>query len=385
MDDSFKARVDRLFGSKLFEAVPKSAFPVSSWSVSDGEVERNEWDRESKREGSDREETPLSSSFDGPCWRQRKKREFEDVDEIGSDDEGGGGAGGGGDGPVGEEEREEWEIRSSVGLDSTLDHEDEEDEFDKFAFCKEEVSDRVYMSDIKDQGAFLNFHNIISDPYNDGCDEVQHNKDPRADLSAAKARLKEDKDGPRSSGPHTINSQARAMENGMNLKSILKRKEGPMLESKTNKRVRFDKTSEDDQKQESEQAHDSFLVTESMEATPKEDARVVPDYIRNPSKYTHYTFDSVEEDDELSNLHAFDVFRNMLKGRLQRCRWMALKPAHATVPSTSIAVGEVEESEVNAMEEDDMETSMTEQHGSSRKPARQYRSKAGFESDDLAS
>ncbi|KAK1310706.1 hypothetical protein QJS10_CPA08g00414 [Acorus calamus] len=267
------------------------------------------------------------------------------------------------------------------------------------------------MSDIKDQGAFLNFHNIISDPYNDGCDEVQHNKDPRADLSAAKARLREDKDGLRSSGPRTTNSQARAMENGMNLKSILKRKEGPMLESKTNKRVRFNKTSEDNQKQESKQAHDSFLVTESMEATPKEDARVVPDDIRNPSKYTHYTFDSVEEDDELSNLHAFDVFRNMLKGSSAEMQMdgpvelpksvtftprkkasdglmndlQCRKPAHATVPSTSIAVGEVEESEVNAMEEDDMETSMTEKHGSPRKPARQYRSKAGFESDDLAS
>lgn len=122
MDESFELRVKRLFGSHLFDTVPNSSFPTSSWSVASGEVERREWNRE---RGADleREDIPCASAFDeGGCFSKKykggrgRKENFEaDLDDLGDDDD---------DEEEGKgEDAEEREIRSSVGLDPTLDNE----------------------------------------------------------------------------------------------------------------------------------------------------------------------------------------------------------------------------------------------------------------------
>lgn len=112
-DESFKARLEKVFGSL---ASPRSSSVPSSssslWSISDGEVERREWRRCEDTSG--RDETPCSSSFDEFLKKDRRRRGFEedleeDPDEIGERDEDGAG--------------DEWGIRSSIGLDRTLDYE----------------------------------------------------------------------------------------------------------------------------------------------------------------------------------------------------------------------------------------------------------------------
>lgn len=128
MDDSFEVRVKRLFGSQLFESVPRSSFPASSWSVADGEVERKEWNRE-RGTDADRSDDPCSSAFaEGGCYAKKRsaRRGFEsDMNDSDDDADAEGGRG------VEEEDEEEnnegdaeeSEMRSFVGLDPTLDRE----------------------------------------------------------------------------------------------------------------------------------------------------------------------------------------------------------------------------------------------------------------------
>ena len=122
MEDSFKARVERLFGSHLFEKVPRSAFPESSWSVVEGEVEKKEWNRKAGEEHPNREETPLASSY-SECFSKSSRRprnserrrfveDLEDEEDLEEEKDEGEGI-----------EDEERDIRSSIGLDSTLDFE----------------------------------------------------------------------------------------------------------------------------------------------------------------------------------------------------------------------------------------------------------------------
>lgn len=103
MDDSFRVRVEKIFGSL-------ERNEEYGWSVSDKAVEKREWSREEKSGVSGRDETPCSSSFDGFLSRKdRRKLRFEvdDDDEDGDRDMDG----------------EEWVIRASIGLDNTLDNE----------------------------------------------------------------------------------------------------------------------------------------------------------------------------------------------------------------------------------------------------------------------
>lgn len=97
-DDSFRVRVDKIFGS----LAPSNS---NTWSLSDDAVERREWRRD-KDTSSARDETPCSSSFDEFLCKNRRRNFRLDDD---------------GDEPV--RDRDEWEIRSSIGLDSTLDNE----------------------------------------------------------------------------------------------------------------------------------------------------------------------------------------------------------------------------------------------------------------------
>uniref|UniRef100_A0A0D3DTG4 Uncharacterized protein n=1 Tax=Brassica oleracea var. oleracea TaxID=109376 RepID=A0A0D3DTG4_BRAOL len=107
------------------------------------EVEKREWKRE-QLASYDREEMPCASSFDEIMRQQR----------ISSTD------------------RKEGE--ASMGLDRTLDDEDEEDEYDKVALGKENGGEDVSMED------------AISRPCG------VRIRDPRANHATAKMRLKED-------------------------------------------------------------------------------------------------------------------------------------------------------------------------------------------------
>lgn len=146
MEESFELRVKRLFGSHLFDKVPSSSFSDKAWSVASGDVERHQWNRSSAEEEEDGEESasafavnrgdiPCSSAFYDPdgCLAdmksKKKKREEEnprnekdqidaDIDEIDDEEEEGKGKGGGEEG-----DEDERDVRSSIGLDPTLDHE----------------------------------------------------------------------------------------------------------------------------------------------------------------------------------------------------------------------------------------------------------------------
>ncbi|KAL6011771.1 hypothetical protein ACLOJK_002236 [Asimina triloba] len=358
MEDSFKVRVDKVFGSLLGSSLPSS----SPWTISDAEVERKEWIHGRNRESADRDETPCSSAFDGffsnekgrssglqPQARKRFDDDLDDLDDDGDDD--GAEDAGGKDrtfenGRDGDGERDEWEVRNSIGLDSTLDNEEEEDEYDKVAVGREKAGDRVFMRDATDYGCY-DLHNILPDSF----EEIKSvGKDPRANYMAAKARLQEDNaeanknyfshlvqsdedagggavksmfeddDSEADKNVCTFVGQVKAGEDGGNVKSILKRKDN-QVDMRSKKRVRFN-TGCKGYEQDKEHADDFMMVTQSMEEaatveetsnTASEDAPRVPDYIQNPSRYTCYEFDTSEEYADASNLLAFQEFRNMVE------------------------------------------------------------------------
>ncbi|XP_008811925.1 uncharacterized protein LOC103722949 [Phoenix dactylifera] len=424
MDESFEVRVKRLFGSRLFDSVPGSSFPASSWSVSDGEVARSEWNRE-RGAGHDRDETPCSSAFaEGGCFAKKlknarypKKDQFEDdLDELddGDDDGGGGGGEDGGD----DVDREEREIRSSIGMDPTLDNEDEEDEYDRAAIGMENAGDRLYMRDVTDHGPRINFHTLGPDFPEDSYEEMHDfRRDPRADHFAASARLKEDKKAAVNCHPlrshdcrePAVDLQVKIAKDDTNLKPILKRKE-EQDDSKPKKRVRFDPGCKDVHAEVNEECDGLHMFPESMKTTAAtEESLGIPDYIRNPSKYIHYTFDSSEEIDDKTNRQAFAEFCNLVKrsnpdqmqpefpGDLpksvtftprkksgdamsvddssQNTRDSSRELGQVSACSTGIAARD-QESDACDMEEDGMEASTAVASISSRKAGRMYRTKS---------
>jgi hypothetical protein len=131
--ETFEARVKRLFGSRLFDAVPDSSFPTASWSVAAGDVERHRWSKPSEARDAEEEaageagrgDTPCVSAFydANGCLRGRRRRsrqeEFEgNLDDLDEDEE-----------EDSERERnaaeqdEEEGVRVNIGLDPTLDRE----------------------------------------------------------------------------------------------------------------------------------------------------------------------------------------------------------------------------------------------------------------------
>ncbi|CAA6660050.1 unnamed protein product [Spirodela intermedia] len=398
MEDSFKARVERLFGSHLFETVPRSSFPDTSWSVVEGEVEKKEWNRERGEARPGREETPLASTFD-ECFakssarsRKSKRRRFEDdIEDIedAEDEE---------KAEAGEEDgddvdREERDIRSSIGLDSTLDYEEEEDEFDRAAVGMADVNERVYMRDVKDHGPYINYHSIIEDT----SEEVYFDKDPRADHSAANARLREDREAGVSIQVNSSSTDAapriKPSEGDVNLKPILKRK-NEVVDLSEAKNV----------------IQDVPLAPAETEATragessrlPHGDPASIPDYVRNPSKYVCYSLESEENVNDESNRQAFDDFWKMVRGAnsehlqlgstIEPPRSIIFTPrkratvtenqedkaekesARVAVRRFSIASEEAPENEILSPEKDDMDIT-EERIAGSQKPGRQYRSR----------
>lgn len=178
------------------------------------------------------------------------------------------------------------------------------------------------------------------------------------------------------------------------LKPILKRKESG-AESKLQKRVRFSSDTRDDNSTGDDE--DSVLETSFPEerVVQRVHPSGVPDYVRNPSKYTLYTFDEGEVDEE-SNRKAYMEFLNMIRSRDEPLEdpLVELPTSVAFVPKRkptgeskvgnaadkgcegrrgAIAIVDaVEDSAVSAMEEDEPETAVTVV----RRPGRQYRARA---------
>ncbi|KAL6969198.1 hypothetical protein U1Q18_028922 [Sarracenia purpurea var. burkii] len=132
MDKSFRARVQKVFGSLSSSHSP--------WSLTDDEVEKREWSRGRAGSLRDDDEIPCSSSFDGVFAKDRRNSRYAgrdvetDLDDLNDDGHekeeelGGGPKRGDGD------DIDVWEIRSAIGMDSTLDNEVRSFFFTKFSF-----------------------------------------------------------------------------------------------------------------------------------------------------------------------------------------------------------------------------------------------------------
>lgn len=137
MEDSFRVRVDRIFGALASSSSTSMSLPCANpsslWSLTDEEVEKREWNRD--KEIPEIEVPDYPSNSNGFFAKKRKsvdlreqlEQDIEDLDDDDDDDDHEGDDGRGGSSiqsvkPV-DYNDEEWEIRSSIGLDCTLDNE----------------------------------------------------------------------------------------------------------------------------------------------------------------------------------------------------------------------------------------------------------------------
>lgn len=260
------------------------------------------------------------------------------------------------------------EVREMVGMDDTLDFEDEEDEYDKVAVGREGTDDRLFMSQVRSFGASRQQLNPLPTSFSE---MRQASRDRRANHKAALARLEEDDREAATRAAKEL-SQAREefkldtaeepkmvadlparQDNGGEAMDIDGdgHKEEPRdearksvagnLEScrvsegkqrKPGKRVRFsvDETAgaesnagRSDQTTTPEPAltASTYPCQDDMPSTATTGSAVhstvatsnrysrVPDYVKNPSKYIHYTLDWSEEDEEKANVAAFHAAR----------------------------------------------------------------------------
>lgn len=313
---------------------------------------------------------------------------------------------------------------------------EEEDEYDKVAVGKEKGGDRLYMKDITDCGGVEM----------DSCTELptsvrNFTRDPRANHLAAKVRLKEDAEASNSIDSLHVseNDDAVAIADSecntpQNPKSILKRKDNHVDAKSSNKRVRFDpecKISQESQqgsKDTTMEANPSSspgaAEVDGNEATPFPSQGYptqVPDYLQNPSRYTHYTFDSSNEVDEESNKKAYMDFLQLVRGSktmelhqdddastglpksitfipkkkaggdtamLENCT-IREEQSHENgvgkefVHHRSIAVVDTQTDDVCSMEEDEPDK-LDIRRNSSQKAGRQYRMRAKMEEEEDA-
>lgn len=423
MEDSFRVRVEKAFGS-LAGPTPSSSLS-NLWCLSDEEVQRRECNR------SDSDDSP--SSRDEPPNPTRRLSCLQELDPQVAPDA-----------LIRNKASEGWEIRSSIGLDCTLDHEEEEDEFDKVAVGLEGFSDLLYRTDVDDYGIHFGYSQ----------DNMVAYRDPRANHMAAKLRLMEDSEA--AADFHSSNlpnvslqppsTKPQQVEDGTNLKPILKKRERT-VDSRSPKRVRFfdmsplanDTSSSQGLPQEATlleeggEPLEQVLLAETKAAqssttTPigeprslqesslsAESSIQVPDYVRNPSKYTRYTLDSDEGLDEVSNKKAFMDFVQLLrkprsadfqpddfdvnfpksvvftpKKKMDNTSFMITD----TEPKTNkgevlkdkafigIAAAEAHDDRPCAMDEDVLNIDANNNRGSHNKPSRQYRSRGAVVYDD---
>ncbi|KAL4568030.1 hypothetical protein LXL04_023630 [Taraxacum kok-saghyz] len=219
MDDSFKARVDRAFGSleaSSSSTVKSATSSLSSlWCLTDEEIERNEWIQDKITIHKDKDEEHIHRLKNPKPYSSFLQGLLAEPSTSGP--------------PLSKPDdhsNEDWNIRSCVGMDCTLDNEEEEDGFDKVALAKE-PADRFYMRDVNDYEVEIDSNNELPTSITD----VSENN-----------------------------------------------------------------------------------ILQSTTAENQISAPTVPDYVRNPSKYTHYTFDSMDDVDEEANRKAYMEFFNLVKG-----------------------------------------------------------------------
>lgn len=300
------------------------------------------------------------------------------------------------------------------------------------AVGSEIIGDRLYMSDVTDYTSHIDSLNELPNTFGEVC------RDPRANHLAAKLRLKEDAETAKSFNSLHVSEQAKAdvsdqskddisggqinAPEDVNIpKSILKRKDDQM-DSKTGKRVRFEPTCNSDDCSASD--GDKIVVSEAsnvdyalLNGSPSEqqDSSLVPDYVRHPLRYTHYTFDSSSDMNEESNRQAYTDFLTMVKKSKSEPDEVPadltkpvifnpkIKAGDTSVITTdkndhtkeitmeellqkksfplTIAAGITEVDEASEMEVDEQETLVPKaQNG--RKTARKYRSKYAMESNE---
>nr|AFK36278.1 unknown [Lotus japonicus] len=435
MEDSFRVRAEKAFGSLPIPCSSSS----SLWSLTDDEIKTTPSTTTRTRKPEPEQPKPYffssaaASSSSG--FGAELEDELQDLDDDVDDDE---------DKPVRREptkpsdyDDEQWEIRSGIGLDSTLDFEEEEDQYDKQAVGNENSGDRVYMKDITDDRVEISPCDRVymRDMTDDGveissCGVLptkfrEFERDLRANHMAARIRLKQDEEATKGIGALHVSEKSPPDISGggggdaVNPKSILKSRENPS-EPKPQKRVRFD--SECDGKgddEENEGTRDVRRKTTSMEeeevealnqpSKAQEFASAVPDYIRNPSRYTHYTFDSASDMDDKANKEAYMGFLAQMKGTgsqaddalddLPSVTFISKKKSSDVTmvenemvsrqkldvgkesmnkkafPVSIAAAGDNENSDVCAMEEDEPEVMEDAKKSSQRLNNRKYRKK----------
>ncbi|KAL7149717.1 hypothetical protein ABFS83_05G059700 [Erythranthe nasuta] len=330
MEDSFRVRVDKTFGTLGGNTASSAGVSPSLWSLTDEEIERREWILNNKEEAEGGESGPSDRLIQldadlindlSDCEEDEQEAEAEEEEEEEEEEEDDAIA----PNSVASAETavdEYLDVRSNIGRDCTLDYEEEEDQYDKVAVGKEQTGDRLYMRDVKsaDYGIYENDYeelpNTLQTVY----------KDPRANHSAAKIRLKEDAETAGNFDTLQLTDNSEAMnvvkpdedikrgettDGGDNPKPILKKREN-LIDSKSQKRVRFivDPTSSVEaggsDLEVPKQAPDLSPLPSAPDYVPS-----VPDYLLNPSKYTRYTFDPSDDMDDRSNQTAFmELFFN---------------------------------------------------------------------------
>lgn len=239
---------------------------------------------------------------------------------------------------------EEREVREMVGMDCTLDFEDEEDEYDKVAVGIEGLHDRMFMSQVRDFGASRQQLNPLPTSF---IEMRQASRDRRANHKAALARLEEDD---REAATRAAKESSQATEEFKTEEKVENpsvrqdnvgeamdvdgdgRREEPMQEVKNEtvnlvsslvreghqrkpgKRVKFSvdetpSTRIDDMTIVVSDPVPSCASTRSAVLSTPNRYSKVPDYVKNPSKYIHYTLDWSEEDEEQANMAAFRAAR----------------------------------------------------------------------------
>ncbi|KAG4912622.1 hypothetical protein JHK84_053082 [Glycine max] len=412
MEDSFRVRAERAFGSL---PIPASSSLNSLWSLTEDEIQNTPSNRTPKPKPKPKTK-PQSQSYSFSSSRVQLEKDLNDFDDDEEEE------------PRGpskppDYDDEQWQIKAGIGRDCTLDYEEEEDQYDKQAIGKENLGDRLYMKDINDDGVEISSCNVFPTSFRDLV------RDPRANHLAARIRLKQDDEAAakKIDALHVSEKSAPDIGSGgdaVNPKSILRSKDNPS-EPRPQKRVRFDSECDDrgnDDVDGHEGTRDVRMKTSSMEEDTASDQlsksqefdSAVPDYIRNPSRYTRYTFDDSPSDmDDKSNKEACMSFLSQLKGSnaakgtgsqadealedLPSVTFISKKKSgdanmcdSETVPKpkldagmeamnrrafpVGIAAGDSENSDACAMEEDEPEVEVVKK--SLQKLNRQYRKKA---------
>ncbi|KAH6831368.1 hypothetical protein C2S53_014541 [Perilla frutescens var. hirtella] len=425
MEDSFRVRVDKVFGTLGGDTASSVGVTPSLWCLTDEEIERREWNRskEVPEEEDDRVESrPSVVQADLESDLKELSDCEEEADEEGEEIDAAkkrrrNNSGGAGDSTV----DEYLDVRSNIGRDCTLDFEEEEDEFDKVAVGTEQTGVKYVDYEVDEISGYDELPRSFQDAA----------KDPRANHSAAKIRLREDaeaagdfdalqlSDSSMATNLDATNLDAEDIQKGEvdvdNPKPILKKRENSM-DTKSQKRVRFmvDPKSSTHEDQQTSGASDLTSETNATDdnSVPKQASDLsvytagVPDYVKNPSKYTHYTFNSSDDMDEESNRKAHMDFFHELRKRntdtlmeetpvdMPKSIVFTPKKKHENDTaaksdselktrenpenkkwSVDITAEDNQESEISAMEEDEPGLSV-------RKPGRQYRTKTNVDIDE---